>query len=191
MDRIMLEVVVAGCVTTPHDILHFVKCTLLSAAHSSPSATTAGSSEGWQKCVADVCRQSLQNLGQQNFLEWAPATEPGAAGSFRALPLGRAAVAAGLQPEDALMMNEDVHMLARAVNLESDLHLMFLVAPVTANTSLDWGHVSAVLKESHRKRAVVRTVCQLSEIQLKIAERQAARQKRGWQPEVCVFAWAS
>jgi DNA polymerase theta len=190
MDRIMLEVVVSGCVTTPADILKFVRCTLLSADHLHGNASCDGPNIEWQTAVADGCRKSLQKLGAQGFLEWVKPDplDPTSRGCYRPLKLGRAAVAAGLQPEDALMMNEDVHMLARAVNLESDLHLMFLIAPVSQTDYLDWAHVHSLLKEAHRMRAVVRDVCSLSDIKLHHAEKCAARQMRGWRPEVCSAA---
>ena len=196
MDRIMLEVVVSGCVTTPSDISQFVRCTLLSAAHSeaAPVATPAPCGAAaphrgaaWQQAVVDGCRTSLTELGDQGFIEWvkpeADAPE-GDKGQFRPCKLGRAAVAAGLQPLDALMMNEDVHLLARAVNLESDLHLMFLVAPVAPSAYLDWQHVHRVLAEAQRKRPVVRKVCELSQVKLSVAAWLARSGRKGWKPEV-------
>lgn len=186
MDRIMLEVVVSGCVTTPADILKFVRCTLLSAEHAAAPADGASAPAAvWHQAVAEGCRKSLRALGDQGFIEWAAAPEGGGGGgAFRPLKLGRAAVAAGLQPLDALMLHEDVQTLANAVNLESDLHLMFLVAPVAPSPFVDWTNVSRVLSLAHGQRAVVRDVCRLSGIDLAIAQRFAKRQKKGWHPEV-------
>jgi hypothetical protein len=204
MDRIMLEVVASGCVTTPRDIHKFVRCTLLSAEQACSAAAAAGEdtdSEGPRPdTVAMSCIESLKSLNAQGFIEWVK-PEAGAAASagfYRPLKLGLAGVAAGLQPDDALAMNEDVQTLVRAVNLESELHLMFLVAPVQPNDGLHWPHVAAVLREAYRRRAVVREVVQLSEVKLEQAEHWGRVQKKGWKPEVhrrahadCCAAWCS
>jgi hypothetical protein len=197
MDRIMLEVVVSGCVTTPQDIFKFVRCTLLSAEHtfagpSSPTAVPVGGpaardAAAWQQGVASGCKQSLRKLGEQGFIEWVQQAE--CPGRFQPCKLGHAAVAAGLEPGAALMLNEDVQMLARAVNLESDLHLMLLVAPVAPTDYVDWMHVARTLREAYTQRANVREVCRLSGIRLHVADKLAARQARGWRPEVCFLCF--
>jgi hypothetical protein len=206
MDRIMLEVVVSGCVTTPQDIFKFVRCTLLSAEHTfichaspvdkpatcDPSASpisarankpAAPDSSAWQQAVAAGCKASLRKLGERGFIEWVQPAE--GSGSFQPRKLGHAAVAAGLEPAAALMLNEDVQLLARAVNLESDLHLMLLVAPVAPSEYVDWMHVARILREAYTQRTVVREVCRLSGIRLHLADKLSARQARGWHPEVC------
>ena len=179
-------------------------------ASADEQAVKALAAAQWQQNVVKVCQASIQALGHQGFIAWIapkpapeseaagcggdsdkPADKPAGAGRagadkgrFEATKLGAAAVAAGLQPEDALMMNEDVQTIARAVNLESDLHLMFLVAPVATNEYLNWQHVHKVLTEAARRRATVRTVAQLSGVDVLEAERRARAHAQGWWPEV-------
>jgi hypothetical protein len=177
MDRIMLEVVVSGRVSTPKDIYAFIQCTLLSAEFVSMNASD------WKANVAEACKKSLKALGDQGFLEWR-CGRGDSPDEFVPLKLGRAAVAAGLAPDAALMIHEDVLSIAQAINLESDLHLMYLVAPVDPSQYLDWVHVNRVVQAAHANRRVVKQVCQLSSINLQLAADQARRGRNGWAPEV-------
>ena len=105
-------------------------------------------------------------------------------GVYKAHKLGFAAVAAGLQPTDALMLNEDVLAFVAGCNLETELHLMYLVAPVAPNAMLSWPHLWKVISHAESTRPVVKTVVRLSQIDLKLACKLATKQAKGWKPEV-------
>lgn len=174
MQRLMLEVVASGCVCTPDDVKRLIECTLLSAEHSQGAQ--------WQENVAQGCIHGLKVLGSEGFLTWQPAADA-CRGGYRPLKLGLAAVAASLSPEAALLIHEDVRSVAGAVNLETDLHLMYLVAPAEANAVLQWANVADAL---HKVEAngVVKRICRLSGINLDRFLQKAACMRKGWAPEV-------
>lgn len=174
MQRLMLEVVASGSVCTPADVQRLIQCTLLSAEHSQGAQ--------WQENVAQGCIQGLKVLGSQGFLAWQAAAD-GVAGGYRPLKLGLAAVAASLSPDAALLMHEDVRSVAAAVNLETDLHLMFLVAPAEPNATLQWPAVAEVVQKVGGNR-VVQRICRLSGINLERFLQKAPCMRKGWAPEV-------
>lgn len=185
MQRLMLEVVASGCVASAADVKRLIECTLLSAENLEGSQ--------WQETVARGCIRGLKELGDQGFLTWQqPAPDGSDPGGYRPLKLGRAAVAASLAPEAALLMNEDVRSVCSGVNLESDLHLMYLVAPAEANPALRWSDVAAAL---HRVAAqpIVKRICKLSSINLDRFEVQAQgmRGKKGYAPQVSPWMLAA
>ncbi len=51
-------------------------------------------------------------------------------GAWAPLPLGVATQASGLAPATALLVKQDLDRARRALNLETDLHMAFLVTPV-------------------------------------------------------------
>ena len=68
MDRIMLEVVVSGCVTKPQDVGKFVQCTLLCAEQAQKAEEAAEASAektAWQAKVVGGCIRSLKTLNEQ------------------------------------------------------------------------------------------------------------------------------
>lgn len=181
MQRLMLEVVASGCVRSPADVKRLIECTLLSAEHSQGSQ--------WQENVAQGCIQGLKVLGSQGFLAWEPAPDGSdGGGGYRPLPLGLAAVAASLAPEAALMINEDARSVSSALNIESDLHLMYLVAPAEPNPHLQWSQVAAALQKVSCQ-GIVRRICKHSEINLDRFLQRASSMRKGWAPEVRRRLW--
>lgn len=174
MQRLMLEVVASGCVRSPADVKRLIESTLLSAEHSQGSQ--------WQENVAQGCIAGLKVLGSQGFLAWQQAPD-GSEGGYRPLKLGLAAVAASLSPEAALTMHEDVSSVSSAMNVETDLHLMYLVAPAVPNPALQWSQVAAALQKVARQ-VVVQRICKLSGINLERFLQKASCMRRGWAPEV-------
>lgn len=175
MQRLMLEVVASGCVRSPADVKRLIECTLLSAEYSQGSQ--------WQENVAQGCIQGLKVLGSQGFLTWEPAADCSGGGGYRPLPLGLAAVAASLAPDAALMINEDARSVSSALNIESDLHLMYLVAPAEANPHLQWSQVAAALQKV-ACQSIVRRICKHSDINLDRFLQKAPCMRKGWAPEV-------
>ncbi|KAG1658665.1 hypothetical protein FOA52_007871 [Chlamydomonas sp. UWO 241] len=128
MRRAMLEVVVTGAVSTPSDISRYIQCTLLCATNK----------DSFQDVVANQTKDALKWLATEGFITWsASLTEPGK-GSFLPNPLGKATLASGMAPEDALMIKEDLAQARNGFVMSSDLHLTFLVTPVKEDLHIEW-----------------------------------------------------
>lgn len=228
MDRIMLEVVAAGLVRSPNDILSFIHYTLLAADCEATSleekeidaaphepggdeATTplpTTKQKEWHKQVAETCKTSIHNLAHQGFLLWkdppaqrkpsGTSAEGGSSkelkqsseGQWGAHKLAAAALRANISPEEALTVNEDVASVARELCLESDLHLMYLVAPVKANETLKWQMVYQVVDHAHTHNPVMQAVCKRTGVDMEFARRLGQAKKVGYKPEVCTWAFS-
>ena len=76
-----------------------------------------------------------------------------------ATPLGDGIVASGLSPTDALNVFQDLKRARSGVRLDTDLHLLFLVTPVTGTTEPDWAKFLAIHERlPTRERAVADAV---------------------------------
>lgn len=156
----------------------------------------------WQQRVADTCKTSLANLAQQGFVFWKKAvarrlSDPAAAeehgnrrpsiseqGHWAPHKLAAAALRANISPDEALIVNEDVASVAGQLCLESDLHLMYLVAPVKASETLQWQMVYRVVEHAHDHCPVMRAVCKRTGVDMEFARRLGQARKIGFKPEV-------
>ena len=116
--------------------------------------TTPPAKPAWQQQVAETCKTSIRKLYEQGFVKWSDprSRKSSVTGDEQACKqrnetseghwvpnkLAAAALRANVSPEEALTVNEDVASVAGHLCLESDLHLMYLVAPVKANEVLRW-----------------------------------------------------
>lgn len=87
MKRAMLEVLASGAVTTTDDIGAYIRCTLLAATRD------------FQDVVAYATTQGLRWLSRAGFVAWDEASR-----SYGGTPLGRATLASGMAPEQALLV---------------------------------------------------------------------------------------
>lgn len=181
MDRIMLEVVVCESVRTPLHVRDFVLCTLLAAENvgssaSDPAADPQSPAAKDPTAVAKSCIASLSKLVSQGFIGW-KATET----QYVPSKLGIAAVAASMTPEHALMLHEDVQSLCSSMNLENNLHLMYLMAPSADNKWVAWKTVHQVLQRAHDRDPVMRRVCALTKLDLRVSATLARRESKGFE----------
>ncbi|EFO86691.1 hypothetical protein CRE_04523 [Caenorhabditis remanei] len=77
---------------------------------------------------------------------------------FSPTQLGRAAIASSLPPEASLAIFEDLNSASRAIALDTELHMLYLVTPinVTVWQECDWHHLFALfskLPADHRRIA--------------------------------------
>ncbi|KIZ04600.1 DNA polymerase theta subunit [Monoraphidium neglectum] len=115
MRRIILEAVAVNAVSTTADVERFVKCTLLNA--SSPDFDT----------VVKSTQAALQQLFHHRFITWRKPDNV-----WEVLPLGRASAGTGsvLGPDQALALKAELDRAREGLNLECDLHLLYLVTPL-------------------------------------------------------------
>jgi hypothetical protein len=155
----------------------------------------------WRQLLAVTCKTSIKNLADQGFVLWkaqqASEIPPGTGdetdtskkqaaycGEWVPHKLAAAALRANISPEEALMLSEDVNTVAKQLCLESDLHLMYLVAPVKANEMLKWQLVYSVVSHAHTHNPVMQTVCQRSGVDMELARRLGQGKRIGYKPEV-------
>ncbi|CAI2348144.1 unnamed protein product [Caenorhabditis sp. 36 PRJEB53466] len=72
--------------------------------------------------------------------------------------LGRAAIASSLPPEAALAIFDDLNLASRAIALDTELHMLYLVTPINVSVwqECDWHHLFALfskLPPDHRRIA--------------------------------------
>ncbi|KAK9142494.1 hypothetical protein Syun_011894 [Stephania yunnanensis] len=120
MTHAILEVVAGGLVQTAGDIHRYVRCTLLN------------STKPFQDVVKSA-QDSLRWLCQKKFLEWNEETK-----LYSATPLGRAAFGSSLNPEESLVVLDDLSRAREGFVLASDLHLVYLVTPINVDVEPDW-----------------------------------------------------
>lgn len=134
MRQTMLEAIATGRVATCHDINTYIQCTLLAATNDDP--------ERFRHVVRDATKRALDWLegkGTDNDDRLVRKREPfivwdGPGERFEATQLGRACLAAGMRPEDALEAHERLDLARkRGVVLDGDLHLAYLCVPVGSN----------------------------------------------------------
>ncbi len=118
LERAVLEVISAGAVTTGDEVELWLKCTLL--AHQNPYPD-----------VHHNCKCALEYLGRQNFVSYERPTN-----SFYATGLGLATFQSSLPPRDAYRVAEDLLQARKHFILQSDLHLLYQVTPVSGNPPL-------------------------------------------------------
>ena len=162
--------------------------------------TPAPAKLAWQQQVAETCKTSIRKLYQQGFVVWrdpSSARGPGTGdeqgdkqqkeaseGQWVPNKLAAAALRANVSPEEALTVNEDVASVARDLCLESDLHLMYLVAPVKANEMLRWQMVYQVVEHAHTNNPVMRIVCKRTGVDMEFARKLGQSKRTGYKPEV-------
>ncbi|KAI9097672.1 hypothetical protein K1719_025443 [Acacia pycnantha] len=120
MTHAILEVVAGGTVQTANDIHRYVRCTLLN------------STRPFQDVVKSA-QESLRWLCQRKFLEWNEETK-----LYSTTPLGRAAFGSSLCPEESLIVLADLSRAREGFVLASDLHLVYLVTPISVDVEPDW-----------------------------------------------------
>ncbi|XP_068648888.1 helicase and polymerase-containing protein TEBICHI isoform X2 [Aristolochia californica] len=120
MTHAILEVVASGIVQTAADIHRYVRCTLLN------------SMKPFQDVVASA-QDSLRWLCHRKLLEWNEETK-----LYSTTPLGRAAFGSSLNPEESLVVLEDLSRAREGFVLASDLHLLYLVTPINVEVEPDW-----------------------------------------------------
>ncbi|CAI5445201.1 unnamed protein product [Caenorhabditis angaria] len=81
-------------------------------------------------------------------------------GILEATQLGKATMASALPPEAALAIFEDLSVAKRAIVLDTELHMLYLVTPVNVTVwqEADWHHLFEIftrLPEEHRRVAKI------------------------------------
>lgn len=97
------------------------------------------------------CDESIEMLLQNSFISIEDDV-------FSPTQLGRAAIASALPPEASLAIFEDLNAASRAIALDTELHMLYLVTPinVTVWQECDWHHLFALfskLPSDHRRIA--------------------------------------
>ncbi|KAF8666497.1 hypothetical protein HU200_053610 [Digitaria exilis] len=120
MTHAIMEVVAGGIVQTANDIHRYVRCTLLNSTKPFDD-------------VVKSAQDSLRWLCQKRFLEWNNETK-----IYSSTPLGRAAFGSSLNPEESLVVLDDLSRAREGFVLASDLHLVYLVTPINIDLEPDW-----------------------------------------------------
>ncbi|CAD6336670.1 unnamed protein product, partial [Miscanthus lutarioriparius] len=120
MTHAIMEVVAGGIVQTANDIHRYVRCTLLNSTRPFDD-------------VVKSAQDSLRWLCHKRFLDWNHETK-----IYSATPLGRAAFGSSLNPEESLVVLDDLSRAREGFVLASDLHLVYLVTPINVGLEPDW-----------------------------------------------------
>ncbi|RCV18574.1 hypothetical protein SETIT_3G311900v2 [Setaria italica] len=120
MTHAIMEVVAGGIVQTANDINRYVRCTLLNSTKPFDD-------------VVKSAQDSLRWLCHKRFLEWNNETK-----IYSSTPLGRAAFGSSLNPEESLVVLDDLSRAREGFVLASDLHLVYLVTPINVDLEPDW-----------------------------------------------------
>ncbi|KAK9789551.1 hypothetical protein WJX73_010627 [Symbiochloris irregularis] len=112
MKRTMLEAVATGAVVTPDDVHRYASATLLAATQNF-------------EAVAQSAITALKWLVERKLLLW-----DNKARAYEAMLLGKACLASGMDPEQTLMVHQDLVRARESFNFETELHLVFLITPV-------------------------------------------------------------
>ncbi|GJZ08398.1 helicase and polymerase-containing protein TEBICHI isoform X1 [Tanacetum coccineum] len=120
MTHAILEVVAGGIVQTANDIHRYVRCTLLNSTQPFED-------------VVKSAKDSLKWLCHRKFLEWSEDTK-----LYSTTPLGRASFGSSLNPEESLIVLDDLSRAREGFVLASDLHLVYLVTPTNVDVQPDW-----------------------------------------------------
>ncbi|TVU51610.1 hypothetical protein EJB05_03050 [Eragrostis curvula] len=120
MTHAIMEVVAGGIVQTANDIHRYVRCTLLNSTKPFED-------------VVKSAQDSLRWLCHKKFVEWNNETK-----IYTTTPLGRAAFGSSLNPEESLVVLDDLSRAREGFVLASDLHLVYLVTPINVGVEPDW-----------------------------------------------------
>uniref|UniRef100_A0A0D9XYP7 Helicase and polymerase-containing protein TEBICHI n=1 Tax=Leersia perrieri TaxID=77586 RepID=A0A0D9XYP7_9ORYZ len=120
MTHAIMEVVAGGIVQTASDIHRYVRCTLLNSTKPFED-------------VVKSAQDSLRWLCHKRFLEWNNETK-----IYSTTPLGLAAFGSSLNPEESLVVLDDLSRAREGFVLASDLHLVYLVTPINVDVEPDW-----------------------------------------------------
>ncbi|GJN13402.1 hypothetical protein PR202_gb00096 [Eleusine coracana subsp. coracana] len=120
MTHAIMEVVAGGIVQTANDIHRYVRCTLLNSTKPFED-------------VVKSAQDSLRWLCHKKFVEWNNETK-----IYTTTPLGRAAFGSSLNPEESLVVLDDLSRAREGFVLASDLHLVYLVTPINVDVEPDW-----------------------------------------------------
>ncbi|GJM87561.1 hypothetical protein PR202_ga03528 [Eleusine coracana subsp. coracana] len=120
MTHAIMEVVAGGIVQTANDIHRYVRCTLLNSTKPFED-------------VVKSAQDSLRWLCHKKFVEWNNETK-----IYTSTPLGRAAFGSSLNPEESLVVLDDLSRAREGFVLASDLHLVYLVTPINVDVEPDW-----------------------------------------------------
>ncbi|KAL6623093.1 hypothetical protein ACP70R_032972 [Stipagrostis hirtigluma subsp. patula] len=120
MTHAIMEVVAGGIVQTASDIQRYVRCTLLNSTKPFDD-------------VVKSAQDSLRWLCHKKFVEWNNETK-----IYTATPLGRACFGSSLNPEESLLVLDDLSRAREGFVLASDLHLVYLVTPINVDIEPDW-----------------------------------------------------
>ena len=165
LERAVLEVISAGAVTTGDEVELWLKCTLL--AHQNPYPD-----------VHRNCKCALEYLGRQKFISYERPTN-----SFFATGLGLATFQSSLPPRDAYRVAEDLLQARKHFILESDLHLLYQVTPVTGNPPLSQSAWEAYPEHLNGLSECDRKVASHVGIEEQVARRIARRPPKFGAPE--------
>lgn len=120
MTHAIMEVVAGGIVQTASDIHRYVRCTLLNSTKPFDD-------------VVKSAQDSLRWLCHKRFVEWNNDTK-----IYSTTPLGRACFGSSLNPEESLVVLDDLSRAREGFVLASDLHLVYLVTPTNVDVEPDW-----------------------------------------------------
>jgi len=120
MCRALLEGAVSGIVRTVENIDRYIRSTLFSTQSSYP-------------IVHSNAKRALDYLQENEFLHWNHETK-----CFSATSLGAATVFSGFTPQDALIIFKELEKSRRNFVLDSELHLLYHVIPLSQLLEPNW-----------------------------------------------------
>uniref|UniRef100_A0A667YA76 DNA polymerase theta n=1 Tax=Myripristis murdjan TaxID=586833 RepID=A0A667YA76_9TELE len=138
MLRAILEIIVGGVASTPHDVRSYASCTLLAASmkcgpRPSQRGVKNGSDSETNKGAIEAC---VEWLMENEFIS---IQKEGEEERYCPTQLGAATLSSSLSPPEALGIFADLQRAMKGFVLENDLHILYLITPVYAEwTTIDW-----------------------------------------------------
>ncbi|XP_049267146.1 DNA polymerase theta [Rhipicephalus sanguineus] len=140
--RALLEVVASGVASKPEELCLYTECTLRHQL-----CTGGGAKEDLDGALQFLVDHQLVHLqGEDGDRRYCPSQ------------LGRAVLASGLSPDDALSMVGELERARRCLALDSDLHLVYLVTPGHLGAQLSSDESSPVAEYSSVSSLVLEQV---------------------------------
>ncbi|XP_041642292.1 DNA polymerase theta isoform X2 [Cheilinus undulatus] len=131
MLRAILEIIVGGVASTPHDVKLYASCSLLAASMKCDSKK-----ESNEETNKGAIEASVEWLIENEFIS---IQREGREERYCPTQLGAATLSSSLSPPEALGIFADLQRAMKGFVLENDLHILYLITPLYAEwTSIDW-----------------------------------------------------
>ncbi|KAL7715993.1 helicase and polymerase-containing protein TEBICHI-like [Entamoeba marina] len=135
----ILEAIHDNIVETDSDVRRYCRCSLHSFKSDFGSNTQTQTQHD-----NDRITNSLLLLTQKKFIEEVIIDEITV---LRSTPLGSSTVLSTLSPTDAVILHQQLSEALPSLNLTNDLHVLFLVAPLTITFEPSWDIYERILDE--------------------------------------------
>ncbi|XP_029353156.1 DNA polymerase theta [Echeneis naucrates] len=132
MLRAILEIIVGGVASTPHEVKLYASCSLLAASMKCDSKHKSNEETKNKRSIEACVEWLMEN-------EFISIQKNGEEERYCPTQLGAATLSSSLSPPEALGIFADLQRAMKGFVLENDLHILYLITPLYAEwTTIDW-----------------------------------------------------